>query len=91
MNQKELIQRLAEFSGMAQAIFATSDDDSSVEHISEMLFSNIDALIEVLQSEDINCKCAADYKCMACQQHQFQALHPCNHQWSCVKCGERGE
>lgn len=79
MNQQELIQRLAELSGMTRAIMMISTD-TPVEIIASQIECTLDDMVESLQSES---------------QPQFQSLHPCNHQWTdsipsyCPKCGER--
>lgn len=87
MSQQELIQRLAELSGMAHAIYAISESDG-IDSISVHIEERLDDLVDILQAEE---RLASSSK--------FQALWPCNHQWkyvapgefSCCKCGERGD
>mgnify|MGYP001585148523 CR=1 FL=1 len=79
MNQQLLTRRLAEISGMAQALQEATIDEES-RKIADLMEGGLHRIIETLQAEE-----------RLESTTRFQALHPCNHQWTCAKCGERGE
>ena len=83
MNHQNLIQLLAELSGMARSVYLISEDES-IDTLAAHIEEGLDCLVDELQSE---------------LRPKFQALHPCEHQWKqitphefmCAKCGEQGE
>ena len=77
MNQQELIQRLAEISGMAEAAYAISQS-INLDSICHRIQERLDDLLDRLQAEE-----RLEWS------SRFQALHPCEHQWICYK-SEKG-